>query len=290
MGSLTRSAGIGEERRPPLAMPLTVFGICCGGVTALLSAFAVAPAAAQVNRHSAAKTTIVNVIAGYPTELSFTLSRRSVPAGKVTFKITNKGVATHDFEICTIPKVGLGYPNICVGNAGATSIFLAPTQSATISVTLKPGIYEYLCTVPGHANAGMKGIISVGHSAPATLPPPRVATAPATHVTGNCPNPQKTTVTVSEFDYGFTLSTRLVPCGPVTFNMTNVGTIEHNFDISAFGGSTGVHGAIFGLGNFLLPGQSTTMTVPLDPGTYRYQCDVPQHAALGMVGSLTVTR
>jgi len=36
-----------------------------------------------------------------------------------------------------------------------------PTQSATISVTLKKGIYEYLCTAPGHANAGMKGALIV---------------------------------------------------------------------------------------------------------------------------------
>jgi nitrite reductase (NO-forming) len=76
----------------------------------------------------------------------------------VIFNVTDVGVATHDFEICTAPKIGLGYPNLCVGT---TTKQLAPTESGTISVTLKKGIYEYLCTVPGHANAGMKGVLIV---------------------------------------------------------------------------------------------------------------------------------
>ena len=35
-------------------------------------------------------------------------------------------------------------------------------QTGTLTVKLvKPGMYEYLCTVPGHAAAGMKGTIKV---------------------------------------------------------------------------------------------------------------------------------
>ena len=147
----------GAHRRG-LATRLAVLGACTLGLTALLSAFAVAPAAAQVKGHSATKTTTVAVFAGTPAELAFTLSTKSVPAGKVIFNVTDVGVATHDFEICTAPKIGLGYPNLCVGT---TTKQLAPTESGTISVTLKKGIYEYLCTVPGHANAGMKGVLIV---------------------------------------------------------------------------------------------------------------------------------
>jgi uncharacterized cupredoxin-like copper-binding protein len=147
----------GVRRRGPVTS-LAVFGACSLGLAALLSAFPVATAAAQVRSHSAAKTTTVAVFAGTPAELAFTLSTKSVPAGKVIFRVTNVGVATHDFEICTAPKIGLGYPNSCVG---VTTKELAPTESGTISATLKKGIYEYLCTVPGHANAGMKGVLIV---------------------------------------------------------------------------------------------------------------------------------
>jgi len=147
----------GGHRRG-LATRLAVFGACSLGLAALLSAFPVETAAAQVRSQSAAKATTVAVFAGTPAELAFTLSAKSVPAGKVIFRVTDVGVATHDFEICTAPKIGLGYPNSCVGT---TTKQLAPTESGTISVTLTKGIYEYLCTVPGHANAGMKGVLIV---------------------------------------------------------------------------------------------------------------------------------
>jgi uncharacterized cupredoxin-like copper-binding protein len=43
-----------------------------------------------------------------------------------------------------------------------------------------------------------------------------------------------------------------------------------------------------GAGNLIAPGESTTLTVLLKPGTYTYLCDVIGHAALGMTGTLKV--
>jgi uncharacterized cupredoxin-like copper-binding protein len=34
-------------------------------------------------------------------------------------------------------------------------------QTSNVSVTLKPGKYTFLCTVPGHADGGMKGTLTV---------------------------------------------------------------------------------------------------------------------------------
>jgi uncharacterized cupredoxin-like copper-binding protein len=71
----------------------------------------------------------------------FVLSRKSAPHGKVTFKVTNKGRLKHDFKI-----------------AGKKTKLLGHNKTATLTVTLKKGKkYTYLCTVPGHAAAGMKG-------------------------------------------------------------------------------------------------------------------------------------
>jgi plastocyanin len=71
----------------------------------------------------------------------FTLSRRSAPHGKVTFRLVNKGPLAHDFKI-----------------AGKKTPVIKKGKSASITVTLKRGkTYSYLCTVPGHAAAGMKG-------------------------------------------------------------------------------------------------------------------------------------
>jgi len=86
----------------------------------------------------------VSVTAGKPSEFSFTLSTKSVKAGPVTFKVTNSGKITHDFSI-----------------DHKTTAMLAPGKSATLTVTLKHGSYPYECTVPGHAAAGMKGVLKV---------------------------------------------------------------------------------------------------------------------------------
>jgi uncharacterized cupredoxin-like copper-binding protein len=88
--------------------------------------------------------TTVKVTAGKPTEFHFVLSKMSVPAGAVTFTIANKGKLAHDFKI-----------------GGKTSKMVQPGKSVTLKVTLKKGKNKYLCTVPGHAAAGMKGTLVV---------------------------------------------------------------------------------------------------------------------------------
>jgi uncharacterized cupredoxin-like copper-binding protein len=74
------------------------------------------------------------------TEFKFALSRKSGHHGTIIFKVVNKGHIQHDFKI-----------------AGKNTAMLAPGKSATLKVTLRKGSYKYICTVPGHAAAGMKG-------------------------------------------------------------------------------------------------------------------------------------
>ena len=136
-----------------------VLGVSCLAVLALVLA-AVGPAAARVNAQTAAKVTVVTVTAGKPSELAFKLSKISLlPAGTITFNVTNQGVAFHDFKLCTTP-VTTDAKNACVGKV---TTLLHHGDKATLTVKLtKTGLYEYLCTVSGHAAAGMKGLIGVG--------------------------------------------------------------------------------------------------------------------------------
>jgi len=77
-------------------------------------------------------------------EFKFKLSKTSVPHGVVTFTIVNKGKLPHDFKI--------------LAKKSAT---VKPGKSAKLVVTLKAGKAAYLCTIPGHAAAGMKGTLKV---------------------------------------------------------------------------------------------------------------------------------
>ena len=79
-------------------------------------------------------------------EFSFKLSTKSTARpGKVTFRFKNTGHVLHDFKI-----------------DGKKTPLIQPGKSATIVVAFKKkGRFTYLCTVPGHAAAGMKGTFTV---------------------------------------------------------------------------------------------------------------------------------
>jgi uncharacterized cupredoxin-like copper-binding protein len=223
--------------------------VALASLTAGGFALAAGTSAAGTQRHA-----VVTTVTVAASEFKFKLSRKTAPVGTVVFKVVNKGKIAHNFEI-----------------AGKKTPLLAPGKSATLKIVFKKkGRFAYLCTVPGHARLGMKGVFGVG----TTAPPP--ATTAKTTTTTASPGPGGT-VQVSMFEYGFTLSPSTIPSGNVTFVMSNTGTVTHNFDVG------GVRA-----GPFVDPGKSATMTVNVQAGkSYSYLCDVPGHAALGMRGTFT---
>ncbi len=113
-------------------------------VLALVALGSLFAAAAALGGPVSTSATNVAVIAGKPSELRFTLSKKIVPKGSVVFKVTNRGKSNHDFKIAR-KKIKT----------------LRPGKSATLTVALRAGKYPYLCTLPGHAAAGMKGVVTV---------------------------------------------------------------------------------------------------------------------------------
>jgi uncharacterized cupredoxin-like copper-binding protein len=115
------------------------------GLIAIGASIAVALAIALPVASGASKATVVKVTAGKPSELKFTLSKKASAKGVVTFKVTNRGALEHDFKI-----------------AGKVTKKLKPGTTATLKVIFKNGgKFKYLCTVPGHAAAGMRGTFVV---------------------------------------------------------------------------------------------------------------------------------
>jgi uncharacterized cupredoxin-like copper-binding protein len=109
----------------------------------------------------------------------------------------------------------------------------------------------------------------------ACTPAPRAAqSTAAVPVTGN------SVVNVNETEYKLDMPAT-APAGPVTFHVTNSGTIPHNFEVT--GG-----GIDQKLPADLNPGQSSDLKVTLAPGQYNAFCPVDGHKGLGMMVTLTV--
>lgn len=198
-------------------------------------------------------------------EFKYVFSKKRVPTGTVIFTVINKGKISHDFKI-----------------GGKKTKSLLPGKSAKLTVKFaKKGQYAFLCTLFGHAKAGMKGKFAVNVAPvvpkPGTTtqpPPPPPPPPPPTGTVGSA----NTTVSVGMFEYGFNLSQTTMPSGQVTFVITNNGSEVHNFSVSGIKA-----------GQILNPGQSETYTVGLPAARFSVVCDVPFHIDRGMSGSINVT-
>ncbi|HEY0734146.1 MAG TPA: plastocyanin/azurin family copper-binding protein [Herpetosiphonaceae bacterium] len=175
-----------------------------------------------------------------------------------------------------------------VVNAGA---------NATINVpALEPGSYPYICTVPGHYAAGMKGTLVVGAPSAGGEGQPGGGTEPAegggslavaadpaqlkfqqTELTGKADQPLS--VAFENPSAALPHNWVLVPQGQEDAVVAAA--------ISTNGDPTGVQGVL--AGGKPITGSQETINVPPQPaGTYSYICTVPGHYAAGMKGTLTL--
>jgi uncharacterized cupredoxin-like copper-binding protein len=100
----------------------------------------------------------VAIVAGPPNEFTFQPNQVTVQAGQpVTITLVNKGKLDHDLFI---EALGVKLPPM--GKNPKDHPMLAPSKSVTLTFTpAKKGTFEFICTVPGHKEAGMKGVIVV---------------------------------------------------------------------------------------------------------------------------------
>ena len=79
-------------------------------------------------------------------EWGISLAPEAIRAGQVTFNITNNGNLNHGFAI--------------VGVNAATPE-LAPGDSASVTVSLRSGVYTIFCPIDGHRLSGMTALLRV---------------------------------------------------------------------------------------------------------------------------------
>lgn len=105
------------------------------------------------------------------------------------------------------------------------------------------------------------------------------------------------TINVTVTDFAYTPNSFTVPAGqPVTLNVKNNGSAEHEFAIMKLGTSVTApfgdkdEGNIYWELDEIGPGttKSGTFTAPTEPGTYEVVCGLPGHIEKGMTASLVV--
>jgi plastocyanin len=87
-------------------------------------------------------------LAASPTEIAYDKKELSSAPGEVTIDFTNPAPLEHDVAIEEDGKEIAGSELIAEGKTSVTA-------------DLAPGTYTFLCTVPGHAEAGMEGTLTV---------------------------------------------------------------------------------------------------------------------------------
>jgi uncharacterized cupredoxin-like copper-binding protein len=97
------------------------------------------------------------------TSYTITADKVEVPAGKVTFKVTNDATdQVHEFVVVSSDAKALDLPRDAEGKADENAVApvdevedIAIGESKELTVDLKPGHYILLCNLPGHYGQGM---------------------------------------------------------------------------------------------------------------------------------------
>ena len=102
--------------------------------------------------------------------MAIKLDMAEVPAGKVTFDVTNDSKETiHEMLVSPLADMNAQLPFVEAdnkvdeeksGDLGEVSE-LDPGKSGSLTLELKPGLYVLYCNVPGHYGAGMWTILTV---------------------------------------------------------------------------------------------------------------------------------
>lgn len=95
----------------------------------------------------------------------------SVPAGEVTFEVTNSGDKEHEFVVF---KTDLAIEDLPTNESGSEVIEdgpgleaideiegIAPGETKTLTVTLEAGNYALICNIKGHYQRGMRSAFTV---------------------------------------------------------------------------------------------------------------------------------
>jgi len=309
----------------------------CTAIVGMLFLFSIAvlpPASAQTHQHptstptatdqqtaQAATPVVVPPGTSYHAPLTFTL-RTGIAEGRMVYigvgggidKQVNPSLTVHEGELVQINLInGEGAEHdIFVDQYNArSSVVVGKNASATISFTAnKPGEFAYFCTIAGHRQAGMEGLVRVVAGArsaqetdgadivrdPADLPAPigqrasQVVKVALETIELKGKLDDGTTYVYWTFNGkvpGPLLRVRVGDTVEVTLKNNAESVVTHSVDFhAATGPGGGAHATQTD------PGTENTVTFKaLKPGVYVYHCATPSvahHITNGMYGLIVV--
>lgn len=227
-------------------------------------------------------------------EYTVTVDPASVPAGEITFHVTDAGTIFHNLRVIkteldpgALPANG-EVDESQVDVVAATDADLEAGQTAELKVDLQPGSYVLLCNFPGHYASGMHTAFTVEEASQggATEPPPAGEQPPPGGGPPDGAPPGRAATEVDMQDNVFVANGQQEPAIPATagqettLNLVNNGLAVHNMHIASPDNEFGVDFCEAGGDEpcsdpqQLLAGESASITFQFDqPGTYKFRCD-----------------
>ena len=89
-------------------------------------------------------------------------------------------------------------------------------------------------------------------------------------------------ITATEADFSISLDQDTLPAGTYDIEVVNDGKATHDLVVQR-------DGADVASSDTIAPGQSTTVSVALEPGEYVFYCSIGNHRTMGMALTVTVT-
>jgi uncharacterized cupredoxin-like copper-binding protein len=232
----------------------------------------------------------VGTINGTEKEWEIAIDSDLHEAGTVAFSLTNEGTIAHEFLVVRSEKSATEL----VADVDPTTNRIdealldvideqpeyEPGVPGAVTVSLTPGHYVVMCNIEGHYKAGMYADLEI---------------VPATVGTGS--------VNGTEEEWKISLDSYTHAAGSITFDLTNNGTIAHEFlivrsDKFATQLLADVDATTKRIDEALIdvideqpeyePGVPGSVTVNLTPGHYVVMCNIEAHYRAGMYADFDV--
>ncbi len=232
----------------------------------------------------------IGAIIGTEKEWAINISTDLHESGVTTFNLANLGGIPHEFLVVRSDKTAAELlaevdPTTSRLNEDVLNVVneqpeYDPGTPGQVTVNLEPGHYVVMCNIAGHYKQGMHADLEV---------------VPAVASTG--------AVAGTQTEWSIALDSYTHAAGDITFNLTNAGTIAHEFLVVKTGKlATELLSSVDVTTHRIdeakikvvneqpeyAPGTPGSVTVTLTPGHYVVMCNIEAHYKAGMYADFTV--